>query len=81
MADPAVRLVRRHIAEIVEELPPEKAAQVLEFARFVRQQMTGEREMSEMPALVTVSAAQLEGLVGLVALGGDAVADAERYDE
>lgn len=81
MADPVARVVRQRIAEIVDELPPEKAAQVLDFARFVRQQMADEREMGETPAPVTVSAAQLEGLVGLVALGGDAVADAERYDE
>lgn len=80
MADSATRVVRERIAEILDELPPDKAAQVLDFARFIKQQVAAERSGDAAPAFVTVAAAQLEGLVGIVALGGDAVADAERYD-
>lgn len=84
--------IKQALGEILDQLPPSQRHQVLDFARFLRQQgLThppglGETdELAQSPEqevqLRLVSANSLVGLTGLVSLGGDAVTDTEAlYD-
>jgi hypothetical protein len=79
--------VKQALWDIVEQLPPAQRHQVLDFARFLYQQVLtaprslGETEGEPAPAqkiqLRLVPAGSLVDLTGLVSLGGDAVADKE----
>ena len=80
--------IKQALWEILDQLPPSQRHQVLDFARFLRQQglehpyEQGETdELAPSPAqevqLRLVSADSLVGLTGLVSLGGDAVTDTE----
>ena len=79
--------VKQALWDILERLPPTQRHQVLDFARFLYQQvLTPPRSLRETeggPApeqkiqLRLVPAESLVGLTGLVSLGGDAVADTE----
>lgn len=66
---------------VLDELPVERIAEVLDFALFLNAK--GRHGSVAVPALTlpTVPATQLETLTGLVAWGGDAVADTERLYE
>jgi hypothetical protein len=67
--------------KVLDELPQDRVAEVLDFALFVKQR-EGKRAGAPRDRIVpSVPATQLDGLVGLVAWGGDAVTDTERlYD-
>jgi hypothetical protein len=67
--------------KVLDELPQDRVAEVLDFALFVKQR-EGKRSGAPRDRIVSsVPATQLDGLVGLVAWGGDAVTDTERlYD-
>ena len=73
--------MKTNVLQILDELPVERVAEVLDFAMF----LSARRQNSVVPAptlnLPTVPAAQLMPLIGLVAWGGDAVADSERLYE
>jgi hypothetical protein len=79
--------VKQALWDILEQLPPAQRHQVLDFARFLYQQVLtpprslGETEGEPAPEqkiqLRLVPAESLVGLTGLVSLGGDAVADTE----
>jgi hypothetical protein len=81
--------VKQALWDILEQLPPAQRHQVLDFARFLYQQVftpvrsSGETEGEPAPAqkiqLRLVPAGSLAGLTGLVSLGGDAVADTEAF--
>jgi hypothetical protein len=66
---------------VLDDLPRERVAEVLDFALFVRQREGKESGIQRDQIVPSVSAAQLDGLVGLVAWGGDALTDTEHlYD-
>ncbi len=69
------------LIKIMDDLPEEKRAEVLDFAAFIKGRLTPEEAKSIKPNLKSVPAARLESLVGIVALGGDALEDAERLYE
>ena len=79
--------VKQALWEVLEQLPPAQRHQVLDFARFLYQQVLttprslgeteGERTPEQKIQLRLVPAGSLAGLTGLVSLGGDAVADTE----
>ena len=79
--------VKQALWDILEQLPPAQRHQVLDFARFLYQQVLtpplslGETEGVAAPEqkiqLRLVPTESLVGLTGLVSLGGDAVADTE----
>lgn len=77
--------IKRELLQVLDALPPSRQAEVLDFARFLRQQMTS-RELGKawQPSRIEVRlvpATTLLGLTGLVALGGNAIADTEAlYD-
>jgi len=77
--------VKSELLRVLDALPPSMQAQVLDFARFLHRQIaaTEPAETFQYPQieLHLVPAIALLDLTGVVALGGDAVADAEAlYD-
>jgi hypothetical protein len=67
--------------KVLDDLPQDRVAEVLDFALFVRQREEGKSGMARDWSVPSVPATQLDGLVALVAWGGDAVVDTERlYD-
>jgi hypothetical protein len=79
--------VKQALWDVLEQLPAAQRRQVLDFARFLRQQglitprSLGEVEGGPAPEpkiqLRLVPVESLVGLTGLVSLGGDAVTDTE----
>ena len=76
------------VLRCMDELPPEKISEVLNFVLFLRERRRkeeGQRGAVQKPmrlVLCTLPAAHLDHLTGLVAWGGDAMTDSERlYDE
>jgi hypothetical protein len=80
--------VKEVLGDILDQLPSTQQQQVLDFARFLQQQVrkhspwrtetAGEvSSPTQRIQLHLVSATSLVGLTGLVSLGGDAVADTE----
>ena len=80
--------VKEALGDILDQLPSPQQQQVLDFARFLRQQVLEhapsrpetEGEVpspTHMVALHLVPATSLIGLTSLVSLGGDAVTDTE----
>jgi len=62
---------------VLDELPRERIAQILDFALFVRDRET-KNDMTIRKLLVPhVPATHLDSLVGLVTWGGDALTDTE----
>ena len=77
MATHGVNLKERLVREL-DELPPDKLTEVLDFVVFLRTHKVQEAHLFG-PSL---PASSLDPLTGLVAWGGDALADTERlYDE
>jgi hypothetical protein len=73
------------LLRLLDALPRAKQTELLDFARFLHQQASVIRPASTLGnphiELRVAPAATLLGLTGLVALGGDAVADTEAlYD-
>jgi hypothetical protein len=82
----ATPAVQRELLRLVDALPRSKQVEILDFARFLHQQMAGVESDAALRAsrieLRLVPASTLLDLTGLVALGGDAVADTEAlYDD
>jgi 3-dehydroquinate synthetase len=80
--------IKEAVQRVLDDLPAEKIEEVLDFALFLKARWTAQGEskttVPESTALIlhTLPAAHLDRLTGLVAWGGDAVADAERlYDD
>jgi hypothetical protein len=66
---------------VLDELPRERVAEVLDFALFVKQRETKKGDTGRNLIVPAVPTTQLDALVGLVAWGGDALTDTERlYD-
>jgi hypothetical protein len=66
---------------VLDELPRERVAEVLDFALFVKQRETKKGDTERNLIVPAVPASQLDALVGLVAWGGDALNDTEHlYD-
>jgi hypothetical protein len=74
--------VKETLVEILDHLSSVQRRQVLDSARFLRQQAVEEAPLSgQRIQLNLVPAASLADLTGLVSLGGDAVADTDAlYD-
>lgn len=82
------RQIKLAVEQALDELPAEKMAEVLDFVLFLKKRWAEEgapvAATQEPTALIlrTMPASHLDHLTGLVAWGGDAVADAERlYDD
>ena len=80
--------IKRSVERALDGLPVEKMGNVLDFTLFLRARWTEERDRAgtakELTGLTlrSIPASHLDGLAGLVAWGGDAVADSERlYDD
>jgi hypothetical protein len=77
--------VRPELLRLLDTLPPSRQDELLDFARFLHQQaaeMGAAEPAGPAIELRLAPAATLAGLTGIVALGGDAVADAEAlYDD
>jgi len=67
--------MKQRVVQELEKLPPEKLGEVLDFVVFLRSRTT--REETDIPVRF-LPASHLDGLVGLVAWGGNALADSER---
>lgn len=74
--------MKPELLRLLDELPPARQAELLNFARFLRQQVAAASESVDATlAIREAPADSLVYLTGVVALGGDAVADAEAlYD-
>jgi len=76
--------MKQAVERALDELPAQKVGEVLDFAQFLKARWNREAAQGvavpEPTRLIlrTVPASYLDRLVGLVAWGGDAVADAER---
>lgn len=75
-------VIRPDLLRLLDDLPQPKQVELLNFARYLRQQTLAADEKHETGvALHQVPADTLVQLTGLVALGGDAVEDTEAlYD-
>jgi len=84
-AEVPVSAVKPELLRVLDALPPSRQAEVLNFARFLyRQAIIAEPDRMARDLSIevrVVSAETLFHLTGLVALGGDALADTEAlYD-
>ena len=74
--------VKDSLLEVLDSLPPERQAEVLDFALYLKQKATVEPKTTSRIVLRTVPASHLISLLGLISIGGDALEDTERlYDE
>lgn len=70
------------VIKVLDELPPEQVAQLLDFALFLKQRSQMQYRSLPKTGAIAVPATHLDGLVGMVAWGGDALTDTERlYEE
>ncbi|MBM4341737.1 MAG: DUF2281 domain-containing protein [Deltaproteobacteria bacterium] len=66
--------LKQQLMKELDGLPPDKLTEVLDFVAFLRTR--------KVPFVPSLPASSLDRLTGLVAWGGDALADTERlYDE
>jgi len=66
--------LKQQLMRELDELPPDKLVEVLDFIVFLRTR--------KVPLIPSLPASSLDRLTGLVAWGGNALADTERlYDE
>lgn len=74
--------VRPELLRLLDDLPQPKQIELLNFARFLRQQVIAvDDQPGDTMAIKAAPADSLVHLTGLVALGGDAVIDVEAlYD-
>lgn len=76
-----VLTMKTTMLQVLDELPAERVAEVLDFALFLNAQQHHDAVATLPLPLPAVPATQLTSLIGLVAWGGDAVADVERLYE
>lgn len=72
--------LKESVIKILDELPSERIAEVLDFAEFVKHR---DRDANRTSRLIIRSApiSQIEELAGIVSWGGDALEDSESlYD-
>jgi len=70
--------IKQRVVQELEKLPPEKLGEVLDFVTFLSRHPTRDETYITVCFL---PASSLDGLLGLVEWGGDAVANSERlYD-
>jgi hypothetical protein len=80
--------IKREVEEALKEFPSDKMAELLDFVLFLRKRYAEEkgqgatdRERATLQPR-TIPASHLDKLTGIVAWGGDALADSERlYDD
>jgi hypothetical protein len=83
MADTAWR-IKEAVRHTLDELPAEKLGEVLDFVLFLKEREaakdrpSGQAQPPTTLILHTLPASHLHALTGLVAWGGDAIADSER---
>ncbi len=66
--------LKKRLMRELDELPPDKLSEVLDFVAFLRTR--------KVPFVPSLPASSFDRLSGLVAWGGDTLADTERlYDE
>ncbi len=76
-----VLTMKATVLQVLDELPAERLTEVLDFVLFLNTRRRENNVAVPTLNLPTVPAAHLMPLSGLIAWGGDAVADAERlYD-
>ena len=63
------------------DLPADHLNEVLDFVLFLKQRRRVDLQPLQKTAVYFTPASQLDGLVGLIAWGGDALADTERLYE
>ncbi len=71
----AAHEMKKHLVQELEKLPIEKLEEVLDFVVFLRNRTTWEETHIPVPFLPS---SHLDGIMGLVAWGGDSLADSER---
>ena len=72
---------KQKITKVLDELPAEKMAEILDFATFIKQRFQSPSRAVHRIAIKTVPATRLRSLAGIVAWGGDAITDTERLYE
>lgn len=74
--------LKEAMVKVLDELPRERVSEVLDFTLFVKERGSRRVNISRGQVVPSVPAAQLNGLVGMVGCGRDALADTERlYDD
>jgi hypothetical protein len=73
--------LKEAIIRVLDELPSDRVAEVLDFALFLKRRSQAQLRQRQETVVKTMPAAHLDALVGLVAWGGDALADTERVYE
>jgi hypothetical protein len=73
------RTPKDDLLNIVNGLPPDKIALLLEIGRLIKFKMEYEQEIEEISTVKGGSFHELRPLVGRLTLGGDAVEDSEEY--
>ena len=76
-----VTFYKNAVIKILDELPAEEISEVFTFATFLRSRGHVQVDQTHGIAVKAIPADQLRPLIGLVALGGDAVEDTERLYE
>lgn len=69
---------RETLLQILDELPVERQAEVLDFALFLKQRLAARKQRSSKLVAKGIPASRLMALAGIVSWGGDAVEDTER---
>ena len=69
------------VIDALDDLPADNLNEVLDFVLFLKQRRQAGLHASPKPVMRFMPASQLDGLVGLVAWGGDALTDTERLYE
>jgi len=69
------------VINALDDLPADRLGEVLDFVMFLKQRKGADLQELPLPLVKVVPVQQLKELVGLVAWGGDALADAERLYE
>ena len=73
--------LKESLIEVINDMPNDKIASILDFALFMKSRLQSEEESSAHIIIKEGSSKKLKALVGRFGLGGDAVADAENYWE
>lgn len=73
-----MEITKENVINALDELPGEHLGEVFDFVKFLTQRKDGEAKVSKIKI---IPVRRLRELVGLVAWGGDAVADTERLYE
>lgn len=76
-----MEITKENVINALDELPGDRLGEVFDFVMFLKQRKQAEPGVSTMPVLKAAPVQQLKELIGLVAWGGDAVADTEQLYE